>query len=351
MYFMNKTGYRCIIIVFMLSLIPVNSLYPQVSKKNAQIGIATRLTVDLLYAKNHTMWFNWRIAISGSGIYPIQLSTDKYYQPSLHLDAVIMKGGIGTNDVDALRNHKISSRKANGFLIATIIPFQFGYSEIDQESNNSSLKGKPLYYFSDFTFPSLVNSYKSSVSLGSSFSYNMHSRKMQRISDFNVSFRNLTVQYLNDGPPFSLNGLLGDKKDRWFTGAGIINYFNADWYLNNLELAYHKFTGWNDNSYETSVALGLTEVCYQDNQEYKFSTSLFSLRALHANTTANSSESVRFTNSRSSFTGGFGINIYDEYFMDFQHLIHFKKYYAHHISPNPPKWGATVYGQMLMLSK
>ncbi len=340
------------VFIFIYCLL-IKHIYSQEKIGNWQLGISGRLTIDILANKKTCLWYNWRFAVSTSAAYLTKVHVDWNYMPSAHLDLVLMQGGIGTKDVDELRAglKKSFSRQPNGFVCLTIHPVQVGLINKSNSTDRNSYIGKPLYYFSDFTYPALQNPFHSSLSMGTTFALNLQRQRIQRIGICNVSVQNIQITYANDGPPFAFKGLFGDRKDRWFTGDGVFNYYNNKWAINNLEAAYHKFTGWSANSFEASTDLGFTEVSYADTTQNKFITSLISFRALSTFNAINPGSDFGFSiNSfRNSF--GFGVNIYDTYISDVQHLIHFSRYFAHHVSPNPWKIGITAYGQQLYQPK
>jgi len=314
-----------------------------------QYGIGSRLVVELVKPSGRReIWMNYRLAVSVGTACNINLYTNNYYRPNLHIDAVIMKGGIGTREFNLYAPGEPAPRKrakfldnSNGFLAGTIHLFQYGTNLI---YGNPSLQGKPLYYFSDFTYPVLSNPLKQSVSLGFSYISDIKFKNFQRCANVSFSWDNVSFIYSNDGPPFCFKRLLADEQDRWFTGDGVLNYYNNQHMFNNFEIAYHKFTGWNKYSYETCVDIGATEVNYKYPHQNLFNTNLLSFRGLCTNSPFNIIKDNWLDRKTSC---GIGFNIYEWYGMDIQHLIHYKGYYSHHVSPNPFRWSVAGYGQII----
>jgi hypothetical protein len=310
------------------------NLLSQAPLDKLEYGVGCRLTIDFLYSNKTTskIWINWKLAISQGVAYNINYSSVNYYRPNIHIDYSIMQGGCGTNDLDQQRVglKDIFKRKFSGFLALTITPIQYANNFCTDITNENYYK-KPLYYFDDVTYPVLTNPFNTSFSVGTTFLYNFDAKAWQRIGNIFLSHLNYQVVYSNDGPPFGIIGILADAKDRWFTGQGLINYYNSKLSpsFDNFELTYHKFTGWSKNSYEISRDLGLTEVEYKTEEQNKYNKGKYELRA---------------TNSINCY--GIGISFYDNYYYDMQHGIHYNKYYAHHISPYPYQYGITTFGQL-----
>lgn len=318
------------ILLIFLALFYTQLIFGQNISNNYNLGVGSKLTIEILYNKQSKIWFNWRLAMSFNSSY---LLSDTYL-PTFNIDWVLMQGGIGTNDVDFVRQKKFFQSPVQHFLAFTFHPLQFGKISND----NHTFIGKPLYYFSDFTYPILINPFKGSISMGTSLIWNFHERKLQRVGVLNISYVNFQILYANDGGSdiTTLFGLLGDKEDRWFTGTTILNYYHNKYNFNSIEISYHKFTGWAKNSFDVSCDLGLTETSYNDSKQNKYNTSLLSLKVLCTPNIINNH----------GILGGFGINFYDVHTLDFQHKIHLNKYYSYHASPNPTKIGIALYGQL-----
>ncbi len=325
------------VLILILLANPIQ-LISQAAIKPFQYGFGGRLTIDLLaLPKDKTkFWLNWRLAFTAGAAYDFQCQTNNHYRPSAHVDIVFMQGGNGTKDLDQLRGgfKKLLNRKrSNFFFVGTLHPFQYGATYIENREGTRLFQQKPLYYFSDFTYPVLTNPFANSYALGTSFVYNYNANDWQRASSFYFSIQHVQFIYVNDGPPFALGGFLGDRKDRWFTGDGILSYYNNNGKVggfDNFEIVYHKFTGYRTECYETSRDLMFTEVSYDENHkdEYKYNSGSLSIRGF---------------NTKNNF--GVGLIIHDIFTKDIQHLIHYNRYFPHHISPNPTKFGIVVYGQ------
>ncbi len=307
---------------------------------NFNCGVGMRLSVDLLWTKKCKNFNNYKLALSMGSAYNFIIKNKIYTRPTIHLDWVFLKGGIGSKEFNLANRTTRNKKNCNSFIAGSLQFLSIGYMG-NVGSQSSSYIGKPLYYFSDFTFPVLTNPFNSSVSLGTTYSFNFNEKKIQHIGSISGSILNSTLIYCNDGPPFVYKKILCDGKDRWFTGDGIFNFYDNRRFFNNFEIAYHKFTGWNKLSYETSVDLYLTEVDYKDSTQNLYNMGLISFRLL-----SNNSNSNLYSYSKHNYNTGIGLNIYDWYGPDIQHLIHFKGYYAHHVSPNPKRIGIVGYGQL-----
>jgi hypothetical protein len=91
---------------------------------------------------------------------------------------------------------------------------------------------------------------------------------------------------------------------------------------------YHKYTGWSKDAYQTSNRLNFTEVIYSSEVQNKFNRGKYELKAM---------------NIENNY--GLGVVLYDNFYFDMQHFIHFNQYYAHHISLYPTQLGFSTFGQ------
>lgn len=91
--------------------------------------------------------------------------------------------------------------------------------------------------------------------LGVNFIMNNHVRH-QTVGAIVINYKNVSINYYNDGGmPLNLLGL-GDSFDRWWTGGGGIYYHSIR--KNNLfELTFDQFTGYERQYFELASRLGM----------------------------------------------------------------------------------------------
>lgn len=235
--------------------------------------------------------------------------------PTLNAEVQFYTGGFGTQKPMA---HK--KKSTVNFILALTVTG--GYKNLLRVENELKLSGRnvPLYYFSNFSFPSLLNPFDNSLSLGTNLIWSTNKSKVfQRVGFLNLHpFRSFQISYYNDGPPFDMLGL-GDTKDRFYTGGGIISYHGPKHTAVNLvEFGYHKFSGYSKGSYEVANQLQHAYVSYKDDMQQFFNRSMWSL------TIANPNQH-------------WGVNLreYNNTKHDIQHLIHWSGYYPFHLVAHP----------------
>ena len=174
----------------------------------------------------------------------------------------------------------------------------------------------PLYYFANFSYPSLQNPYNSSLSLGTNLIFTNDKKKQkQRVGFLNIHIDRFQVSYYNDGAWGPLP--VADAFDRYHTGGGLISYHGKSYTeLNLIEVAFHKFTGYTQNAFELSNKLDLSFVSYRQPEQKYYNKSLW---------TVNLANPVK----------GYGINLrqYNDIKTDAQHRIHWSIINAYHMSP------------------
>ncbi|MEO7991394.1 MAG: polymorphic toxin type 23 domain-containing protein [Chryseolinea sp.] len=232
--------------------------------------------------------------------------------PTLNAEVQLYTGGMGTRKP----NIKGQSLTFDFILAMTVTT---GLSKnLFQQKNEAWIENRnmPLYYFSNFSFPSLVNPYDYSFSLGTNLVWSSdRGRFFQRLGFINFHVNRFQASYYNDGgPPIDFLGM-GDKKDRYYTGGGIISYHGPKYTAINLvELGYHKFTGYSKNSFEVANHLQQAYVNYIDQTQKFFNRSLWSLNL------ANPQQH-------------WGVNLreYNRTSWDMQHQIHWGGYNPFHL--------------------
>ncbi len=311
----------------------------QESTAELQLGYGLRLTGEFLYSGkaktegNVKFWLNWKLAATSGVGYQFQVEQNTFLTPMANFDFVLFQGGSGANDLDELQGtNKLFSRHVNPLAVLTFSA-QIAHGYILDNPNWLELHGRPSYYFSNFSNPSLVNPFLSSFSLGTSLVFSK--KRFQRVADFNFTIRNFQLHYHNDGGLPNFLRFVADMKDRYFTGGLILSWYNHEWnsVFQNTEVSYHKYTAYGNNAYEYSTDMSFAEVLFTE-EDNKLNRSRFEFK---------------FTNIADQY--GAGIVFYDSYKWDVQHRIHFLRYFAHHISPYPPQWGVTGFGQIINNSK
>jgi hypothetical protein len=249
---------------------------------------------------------------ANGGVGSVFLSDAVY--PTLNAEVLLYSGGFGTR-----KPYMKNKRPTFDFILAMTITagtsnqFQKGNELMVQERNI------PLYYFANYSYPSLINPFDYSLSVGTNFIWSTDAgRFFQRVGFLNLHADRFQASYYNDGgPPMSSLGL-GDKKDRYYTGGGVISYHGPrHTAINLIEATYYKFTGYSKNSYEVAGHLQQAFVSYKDTSQKFFNRSLWSINV--ANPSQHWGVSFREYN-RSSW--------------DMQHRIHWGGYTPFHLVPH-----------------
>jgi len=229
--------------------------------------------------------------------------------PTFHTEMQLYNGGIGSRK--GKNNKTVTSFDVIfAFTVTGGVRnhFQRKYADLLQYRN------VPLYYFADFVNPALQNPYGNSLSLGTNIIF-AAGREMQRVGFLNLHpYEPIQLSYYNDGTPFGIMGL-GDGKDRYYTGGGVLSY-HAPLYtaVNQFEASYHKFTGFTLNAFELSNEMNLSYVYYDDQTQSDYNKS-------------------RWSFGLANVDKGFGLNAthYNSTQYDGQHMIHWIVYNAFHL--------------------
>jgi hypothetical protein len=142
-------------------------------------------------------------------------------------------------------------------------------------------------------------------------------KKFQRTGFLNFHFNRFQISYSNDGGVPLSDIYLGDRKDRYYTGSALLSYHGKPFTAVNLiELSYHKFTGYTQNSFEASNQFDFAFVNYKKKEQRFYNKSMFTL---------NLANPVK----------GYGLNVklYNKTKWDVQHLIHWSIFNSYHIVP------------------
>lgn len=291
------------------------------SHNNLQYGFSIKASLLLDLRKQHRNPY-FRIG-ADAGI--ASTFIDNWLYPSLNLEFQFYNGGLGTRNRDG---HKYGA----DFEFLPAFTLTAGWP--------NRLKGKPgdnryvgLYYFSNFARPALQNPYEHSISIGTLWSLTTDTAKQnQRIGFLDFNFAGgAQFSYYNDGAlPFTQTGL-GDGDDRYHTGGGMLSYNGPkNTVLNTIEIAYHKFTGFSQSSFEASNKLFLAYMDYHDPEQQYFNRSQFDF-------------------SLSNPFRGYGLDLqwYNSVKWDLQHDIHTGVLDTYHMVPYTPPYltlGLSYYG-------
>lgn len=242
------------------------SLNTMDSHNNFQYGFSIKATILFDFQKNKPNPY-FRI---GADVGIASTFICDYIYPAVNFEVDIYNGGLAT-------------RNRPGHQYGTDIDFIPAFTLTAGWPNTMHQGIDPnryvsLYYFANFAIPALQNPYEHSISLGTVWCFGTDTAKqLQRIGFANANFAaGAQFSYYNDGaPPFTwLN--LGDGDDRYHTGGGVISYNGpVNTALNTVEIAYHKFTGFTQSSFEASNKLFLAYMDYHDPQQQFFNRSVF----------------------------------------------------------------------------
>jgi hypothetical protein len=252
-------------------------------------------------------------SISGSAGIGSNFLTPNLYQ-SVNLEMLFFRGGFGSR--------RPGDPKAKPYSLDVVFAFTLtggsvnGFQASEQDALTRLLR--PLYFFSNFSNPTLQNPFDYSLSLGTNWivSSDNH-RTRQRVGFLNLNFNQIQVSYYNDGGFFMHELNLGDRKDRYYTGGLLVSYLgNATQQINRIEVAFHKFTGYSKDAFEASNELDLAFVNYSDPSQVYYNKSMYTINV-------------------SDMTAGWTafMKSYNWSAMDLQHGIHKSLFNSYHISP------------------
>lgn len=293
------------------------------SSNNLQYGISVKATV-VFDLKGHHPNPYFRLGIDG-GIASTFI-TNAIYQ-AVNLEIQFYNAGLGTrNRLDKAHNFGANLEWYPAFTLTTGWP-----NRLQQPLDNNRFTS--LYYFSDFARPALCNPFDHSLSVGTILCFTSDTAKQfQRLGFIGLNFGGgAQFSYYNDGGPLIAISSLGDGDDRYHTGGGLLSYNGPrNTFINTIELAYHKFTGYSKSSFEASNKLFLAFMDYHDPEQQFYNRSVFDL---------NLTNLVR----------GYGMQLqwYNSVEFDLQHDIHTAVLNTYHMVPYaPPYWtiGLTYYG-------
>jgi hypothetical protein len=283
--------------------------YIKSSSNGLQYGFSVKAQLEFSTVKN-TQAPHIRLALAG-GIGSSFIDNNIY--PTLNTELQLYNNGLGSSK---------PGKKKPGLNVdlVTAVTLTTGVKDFLRQNRAQLFASRnvPLYYFADFGLPALQNPFAWSFSIGTNFIFNNDpDKKMQRTGFLNFHFNRFQVSYSNDGG-VPLSGIyLGDRKDRYYTGSAVLSYHGKPYTaLNLIELSYHKFTGYTQNSFEASNQFDFAFVNYKKTAQRFYNKSMISLNL--ANTVK-----------------GYGINtkLYNKTKWDVQHLIHWSIFNSYHIVP------------------
>lgn len=274
-----------------------------------QYGFSVKAQIEFSTIKQ-TQVPHLRLVLSG-GIASSFIDNNIY--PSINEELIIYSNGLGSS-----KPGNTKSKLTFDFITALTLTAgvkDFLYINRKQLFINQNV---PLYYFADFGLPALKNPFAYSASVGTNFIFSSNrDKKFQRTGFLNFHFNRFQISYSNDGGVPLSNIYLGDRKDRYYTGSALLSYHGKPFTsLNLIELSYHKFTGYTQNSFEASNQFDFAYVNYKKKEQRFYNKSMFTL---------NLANPVK----------GYGLNVklYNKTKWDVQHLIHWSIFNSYHIVP------------------
>jgi hypothetical protein len=132
---------------------------------------------------------------------------------------------------------------------------------------------RPIYPMAATIPTAIKNDDYATINIGTNFIINNNGRS-QQTGFAGIGYDRVYISYYNDGPPFHWF-LLGDGKDRWWTGGGYVmlgseTMGHSSWpdRVGNLYYAgFDKFTGYSLKSFEIANKLFLKYVPYAAGHE------------------------------------------------------------------------------------
>jgi hypothetical protein len=303
-----KKLYFIIILLSIASYSQSESLIDKV-----QYGATLKVKLEFIPNSKNESTVNFRIS-SNVGIAGKWMVDELY--PAINTEFQLYNGGLGSRSLPKSRYLTFDAIVA--------LTLTAGHLHDNFANPNSVInRHNPLRYFADFAVPALQNPYNYSFSLGTNLVFTSDSgREFQRLGFLNFNHSGLQLSYYNDGTPFHYL-FLGDGKDRYYTGGGIVSYDNGigtyeQFKSYSFEASYHKFSGYNQNSFELSNTLNASNVDYKTTDQMYYNKSLWKFN-------------VQSNNTYNSFA--LALAAYNSVRFDGQHLIHWLIDNSFHIVP------------------
>lgn len=240
-----------------------------------------------------------------------------FLYPAYNIEIQLYNGGLGSRSRTPVQKKLISFDLINAFMLT------LGSQNMIKKTGAESVNNwnVPLYCFADFSYPSLLNPYKYSLSFGTNIILPItdKAKSKQRIGIINIHIGRFQFSYYNDGGLLIPDLYLGDAEDRFYTGGGVFSYhLPASNAIDLIELSFHKFSGYSKHSFQLADELEFAFVNYKDPSQEYYNKGYFGLNI-------------------ASTTKGIGLNyrLNNGYSSDFQHKIHYQGNYSYHFSPYP----------------
>lgn len=275
-----------------------------------QYGFSLKTLIELGFSKKIP---NPIIRLSVSGGVASNFLDDHIY-PSLNAELQLYNGGLGSRST---RNFFQVQPSFDG-LVAVTLTAGTTDNFVKKFQNSLDDRNVPLYYFSDFGKPSLQNPFTYSFSVGTNLLFTTDKgKKDQRVGFINIHFKNFQFSYYNDGGVPVSDIYLGDRADRYYTGGGVISYhLSRSKPINDVQVSFHKFTGYSKSAFEVSNELYLDYMNYHDVSQKNYNKSLWSF------TMGSVKEGLEFNYKN-----------YNNLNWDLQHHIHTAIFNAFHLVP------------------
>jgi hypothetical protein len=250
--------YTCLLLVHSISVPGQFHQYVGKSNSDFQFGVSLKASVELKRKEPH-----FRLAFSTGIGYPV--ANDIFY-PAINAEYQIYTGGFGTKSGS---EKKYKYKLYSDFIASAMMTGGANYKRHPEYV--------PLYYFTDFAQPSLINPFKDfSMSAGANLVISLNKEKtcLQRVAYVNLHIRYFQIGYYNDGG--AILDIWGDKHDRYYTGGGFavvtIPTVNP---INTFSISYHKFTGEYKNAFDITNDMNLAYVYYKDTSQQYYNRSLW----------------------------------------------------------------------------
>ncbi len=305
----SKLFYTSVFCFALLHTTAQQKLHIKNSSNSLQYGFSVKAQLEFSGVKN-TQPPHVRLAFTG-GIGAEFIDNNIY--PTINTELLLYNGGLGSSK---------PGYKKPGVTIdfITALTLTTGVKDFLQQSRQQLFLNSnvPLYYFADFGLPALQNPFAYSFSIGTNYVFtNDHNKKSQRTGFVNFHLNRFQISYGNDGGVPLSDIYLGDRKDRYYTGSVLFSYHGKPYTAVNLvELSYHKFTGYTQNSFEASNQFDFAYVNYKKQEQRFYNKSMITLNVANP-------------------VKGYGIStkLYNKTNWDVQHLIHWSIFNSYHIVP------------------
>ncbi len=306
---LNKLFNTIIFCLVLMHTTAQQKIFFKNNNNGLQYGFSVKALLEFSTVKE-TQPLHMKLALGG-GIGSSFIDNNIY--PTVNAELLLYNGGLGSS--------KPGYKKPDITVdFITALTLTTGFKDYLQKSREQLFYNRnvPLYYFADFDLPALQNPFAYSFSFGTNYVFtNDRNKKKQRTGFVNFHFNRFQVSYGNDGGVPLSDIYLGDRKDRYYTGSVLLSYHGKPYTAVNLiELSYHKFTGYTQNSFEASNQFDFAFVNYKKQGQRFYNKSMLTLNVANP-------------------VKGYGINtkVYNKINWDIQHLIHWSIFNSYHIVP------------------